>query len=714
MKSQKEKIVLFVACAVAFALPLFAQTQIYRSMQAGNTTAIKVGTGINLTISGSTATFASAMPDSIGVGDAIQYDATGLGVITNVCFIHGRTSSTVYTVKTAAGGTPTATSADDQDWSIFRAYTSLSNWESGTENTGISALVRNFDGGNRNIVTNNEYWNIACYRSTDATQLGIAGWTTDATRRMRIYTPYATSEVGTTQRHLGVNSGVRFIYNNFISIDEGAPVNLNLDYEGIVFTVSATACQSVQYQQGTADALGNIKDCVFVGRDGSGCGARTQGIVLSTNYSGTVKISNCIFYNFDGSGANTGAGRHEALLVDAGTAYVYNCTDYGSNYSYVRAGGTYVVKNSVSYLSDSDGFGGIFDAASDYNLSDRAADAPGANSKNSATVSFLNTGSLNFHLNSGDTGAGNSGTDLSADANLPVTTDIDRGARPTGANTVDMGADEGVLTATEMNVKGNNTSIADGDATPSASDSTDFGSVLVTGGTRKVTYKIFNIGETTLNISGTPKVAVAGTHSADFTVTTQPAATVAAGDSSSFVVEFDPSATGTRSATLSIANDDSDENPYNYSIQGSGITREIAVSGNSQDITNGDATPSPADGTDFGRIALVNATQTVVFTISNSGTSNLTLSGTPKVAVSGAHSSDFTVTAQPSSPIAGSGSTTFAVVFNPSGVGLRTAALSIANDDSDENPFTFSISGFGSSGRHNSFGQFHFGQHTRY
>ena len=542
---------------------LGAQTQIYRSMQVNKTTAIKVGTGINLAISGSTATFASAMPDSIGVGDAIQYDATGLGAITNICFIHGRTSSTVFTVKTAAGGTPTATIADDQDWSIFRAYTSLSNWESGTENTGISVLVRNFDGGNRNIVTNNEYWNIACYRSTDATQLGIAGWTTDATRRMRIYTPYATSEVGTTQRHLGVNSGVCFIYNNFISIDEGAPVNLNLDYEGIVFVVSATACQAVQYQQGTADALGNVKDCVFVGRDGSGCGARTQGIVLSTNYSGTVKISNCIFYNFDGSGANTGAGRHEALLVDAGTAYVYNCTDYGSNYSYVRAGGTYVVKNSVSYLSDSDGFGGIFDAASDYNLSDRAADAPGANSKNSATVSFLNTGSLNFHLNSGDTGAGNSGTDLSGDANIPVTTDIDRDARP--LTLVDMGADEGVAAPAEMDM-----GIADGDATPSTSDSTDFGTVNL-GQTLSVTYTITNSGGTALTLSGTPKVAVSGTHSSDFTVTTQPSSPVSAnGGTTTIVVKFTPSATGVRSAALSIDNDDANENPYNFSIQGTG------------------------------------------------------------------------------------------------------------------------------------------------
>lgn len=127
-----------------------------------------------------------------------------------------------------------------------------------------------------------------------------------------------------------------------------------------------------------------------------------------------------------------------------------------------------------------------------------------------------------------------------------------------------------VVDLAEMQVKGNSVVITDGDATPSASDSTDFGSVATTGATLKITYKIKNTGGTSLALSGTPKVAVGGTNAADFTVTTQPSSPVAAGDSTTFVVEFDPSAIGTRTATLSIANDDTDENPYNWSIQGTG------------------------------------------------------------------------------------------------------------------------------------------------
>ena len=698
-----------------------AAAQIYRSTQYGKTSALKVGTGINLTISGTTATFASAMPDTVGVGDAIQYDSDANGTIDKICFISARTSSTVYTVQNSTGDTPTACT-NDQDWSIFRAYTSWANVLVGTENTGISANVVNFDTGNENIAGLNENWNVACYRGFDTDNVAITGWFFGANNRLNFYSPTSSSEVGLTQRHAGLYPGATAsAVNKSGIITFGTESNQQASFVGIIYHVDAINCQLIAIGNGASTSLIEFYNNVAIGRNGVSCSGTSSGIEASA-FSGVLKVKNCIFYNFDGSSNNSGAGNHTPIrfLGTNATIYAYNNTDYNSNYSFFQAAtsGTFVVKNNISQNSDSFGFftsgGASYSAASDYNLSDRAADAPGANSKNSTTVTFVNAASNNFHLNSGDTGAGNSGTDLSADANLTVTTDIDGGDRPTGSNTVDMGADEGVVTAAEMDVKGNNTSITDGDATPSASDSTDFGSVLTTSATRSVTYTISNTGETALTLSGTPKVAVGGTHAADFTVTTQPSSPVSAAGSVTFVVSFDPSATGTRSATLSIANDDSDENPYNWSIQGTGVTREIAVSGNSQDITNGDATPSPADGTDFGRIALVNATQTVVFTISNSGASTLTLSGTPKVAVSGANSSDFTVTAQPSSPIAGSGSTTFTVVFDPSGVGLRTATLSIANDDSDENPFTFSVSGVGSSGRHNSFGQFHFGQHTRY
>ena len=123
----------------------------------------------------------------------------------------------------------------------------------------------------------------------------------------------------------------------------------------------------------------------------------------------------------------------------------------------------------------------------------------------------------------------------------------------------------------EMDVQGKSTSIADGDTTPSLTDDTDFGSATVTSGTVDHTFTIENIGSAQLNLTGTPRVTIGGTHAADFSITAQPAASVASGGNTTFTVRFDPSATGLRQATISITNDDADENPYDFAIQGTGI-----------------------------------------------------------------------------------------------------------------------------------------------
>ncbi len=69
--------------------------------------------------------------------------------------------------------------------------------------------------------------------------------------------------------------------------------------------------------------------------------------------------------------------------------------------------------------------------------------------------------------------------------------------------------------------------------------------------------------------------------------------------------------------------------------------------------------------------------------------------GSPYVNISGANAADFTLTAIPMALILPGNNTTFDITFDPSGSGLRTAIVSIANDDSNENPYTFYIQGYG-------------------
>jgi hypothetical protein len=122
--------------------------------------------------------------------------------------------------------------------------------------------------------------------------------------------------------------------------------------------------------------------------------------------------------------------------------------------------------------------------------------------------------------------------------------------------------------APEANVQGNGVSIVDGDSTPSTSDHTDFGSTGVVNGSVSRTFTIQNTGSSSMTVGS---VSLSGTHAADFSVTTQPATSVAAGGSTTFVILFNPSATGTRTAALSFSTSDADENPYNFSIQGTGL-----------------------------------------------------------------------------------------------------------------------------------------------
>lgn len=123
----------------------------------------------------------------------------------------------------------------------------------------------------------------------------------------------------------------------------------------------------------------------------------------------------------------------------------------------------------------------------------------------------------------------------------------------------------------EIRVTGNHQEIASGDTTPSLADFTDFGSVVIAGGSVERTFPIFNAGGGPLALVGSPRVSLSGPAAADFRITFQPAETVAAGATSSFTILFDPRALGVRTAAVRIISDDADEGEYVFVIQGDGV-----------------------------------------------------------------------------------------------------------------------------------------------
>ncbi|WP_395052633.1 choice-of-anchor D domain-containing protein [Flavobacterium sp.] len=246
---------------------------------------------------------------------------------------------------------------------------------------------------------------------------------------------------------------------------------------------------------------------------------------------------------------------------------------------------------------------------------------------------------------------------------------------------------QGTGLAPEINLLGNAISIVDADAIPSIIDWTDFTSSAI-GVAVTRTFTIQNTGTATLNIGA---ISFSGTNVSEFTVTSLPASTVLSGSSTTFIVSFNPTASGVRTATLSIVNNDSNENPYDFAIQGTGIESEINIQGNAINIIDGDTTPITTDWTDFGS-SNVNTATTRTYTIQNTGTAALSIGA---ITFSGLNATDFTITTLPTPSVAVNSSTTFVVSFNPSALGIRTASISIVNNDANENPYNFTIQGNG-------------------
>lgn len=142
---------------------------------------------------------------------------------------------------------------------------------------------------------------------------------------------------------------------------------------------------------------------------------------------------------------------------------------------------------------------------------------------------------------------------------------------------VDRGAWEYAAAAMqEIDVRGNGVLIHNGDVVPAAWDGTDFGNAAVGGLPVQNTYTIENTGDAALYLTGAPRIELGGVNAADFRVVSQPASLVSGGQAVTFSIAFSPGATGLREATVSIANDDDDENPFTFIIQGNG-TEETAT-----------------------------------------------------------------------------------------------------------------------------------------
>lgn len=388
----------------------------------GDSTAdIKTGTP-TCEVSGTTITFDTAQTGNIGVGDQITYNTS------DICFIVGKTSTTVWTVRSATGATPTAATAGTTVNEIKHAFAScngaFSNFHNASHlnNTNLTAIDIQVD--------------IACYRDTANDTVAVTQFTTaittDATRYVRVYTPYdTTNECNNIQRHDGKwNTGAYLQTsasgNNWLVNQIGHFRVEGLQIQNTVSSINVHLLRPCKNGTGQVWVEGVLLSMASHGGTPTGW----KGLSLNVG-SQTCLVSNCAVWD-----TGTPLTGSQGIAVTAGvTARISHCTVSGIETGFSRTAGTVHAKNCLADCGTA-GFSGTFDASSTDNASAQA-DAPGSNPRNSQTFTFVDATTGDLHLDDTDTGAHGFGADLSADT-YPVTVDMDRETR---ASPFDIGAD---------------------------------------------------------------------------------------------------------------------------------------------------------------------------------------------------------------------------------------------------------------------------------
>lgn len=304
-------------------------------------------------------------------------------------------------------------------------YTSLSAWEAGQQ---------------ANIVTADQIQEAECYAFQDTTTCSIAGWTTDATRFIRV-------RVATGNRHGGVRAtGYRLVSDGTF----GPSLTLSQNHvrlEGVALKNTSTS--------------GSGGDGIFVNVSGSGddirlsdclvydCRANSGADGYSINIANPIRMQNCIALNCTGDGFNFQAG-------GTVTAHVFNCVSLNNGGAgfHVAAFRTLNVKNCYSggntgadYLADASG---VLNKTTCHAEDGTGNTTTAFSTSSGAYFTSVTAGSEDVHIGT-LSALKDSGTDLSADGNWTHpdgSVDFEGNAR----STWDVGADEFVTSGVTVSV----------------------------------------------------------------------------------------------------------------------------------------------------------------------------------------------------------------------------------------------------------------------
>ena len=193
------------------------------------------------------------------------------------------------------------------------------------------------------------------------------------------------------------------------------------------------------------------------------------------------------------------------------------------------------------------------------------------------------------------------------------------------------------------------------------------------GQTAVRTFIVSNVGNSPLELS-------AATISAPFAVSGLLVgdATLQPGEIGEFSVAVTPTENGSVSGTLSFANNDADENPFDIHLNATAVSPEF-------DLFLGQTTPVASGSTVNLPDTLIGTPIAQVFTIINTGTSDLNLSAAT-------FGGDFTFAGLSAADTLAAGeSKSFTASLDGQSLGTFTSSVFLPSNDLDENPYTLSI-----------------------
>jgi len=219
------------------------------------------------------------------------------------------------------------------------------------------------------------------------------------------------------------------------------------------------------------------------------------------------------------------------------------------------------------------------------------------------------------------------------------------------------------------------------------------GSAPVAGVTpASLSFSSQNLGTTssaqsvTLNNTGNAALAISsvtftGANPGDFAETSTCGGTLASGGSCTFSVTFSPTGAGSRTASLTITDN-------NNGVAGSQQLVSLSGSG-----TGASVSLNPSSTLTFGSQTkgVASAAQSIILT--NTGNASLALTG---IALGGANPGDFAQTNTCGSSVAANATCTINVTFTPTALSSRTASINIT-DNAPGSPQSVNLTGTGSA-----------------